>query len=41
MSDPSARKSGTNPILAVLLAVAVIGLAVLGYLYYQQQQEVV
>jgi hypothetical protein len=33
--------SGTNPVLVVLLAIAVIGLGVLGYLYYRQQQEVV
>jgi hypothetical protein len=36
-----ANRSGPNPILAVLLAIAVIALGVLGYLYYQRQQEVV
>lgn len=35
------RRSGTNPILVVLLVAALIGLGVLGYLYYRQQQEVV
>jgi uncharacterized protein HemX len=40
MSDGT-RKTGTNPILTVLLIVAVIALGVLGYLYYRQQQEVV
>jgi len=35
------RRSGTNPILVVLLIAALIGLGVLGYLYYRQQQEVV
>ncbi|MEZ5827936.1 MAG: hypothetical protein R3D30_06080 [Hyphomicrobiales bacterium] len=36
-----AQGSGTNPVLVILLAIAVIGLGVLGYLYYRQQQEVV
>lgn len=35
------RQAGTNPILVVLLVAALIGLGVLGYLYYRQQQEVV
>lgn len=35
-----ANRGGTNPVLVVLLAIAVIGLGVLGYLYYQRQQEV-
>ncbi|ODS03023.1 hypothetical protein AUC71_11940 [Methyloceanibacter marginalis] len=35
------RQSGTNPILVVLLVAALIGVGVLGYLYYRQQQEVV
>jgi hypothetical protein len=35
------RHAGTNPILVVLLVAALIGLGVLGFLYYQQQQEVV
>jgi hypothetical protein len=33
--------SGANPVVAVLLIVALIGLGILGYLYYRQQQEVV
>ena len=33
------RQSGTNPILVVLLVAALIGVGVLGYLYYRQQQE--
>ena len=36
-----ANRGGPNPILAVLLAIAVIAVGVLGYLYYQKQQEVV
>jgi len=36
-----ANRSGTNPVLAILLIAALIGLGVLGYLYYQQQQDVV
>ncbi|HUU26116.1 MAG TPA: hypothetical protein VMW68_11205 [Methyloceanibacter sp.] len=36
-----ANRSGTNPVLAILLIAALIGLGVLGYLYYRQQQEVV
>jgi len=40
MAD-EAKRTGTNPVLAVLLAIAVIALGVLGYLYYRQQQEVV
>jgi hypothetical protein len=35
------RQTGTNPILATLLVLALIGVGVLGYLYYRQQQEVV
>lgn len=35
------RPTGTNPILVVLLVAALIGLGVLGFLYYRQQQEVV
>ena len=35
------RNAGTNPILVVLLVAALIGVGVLGYLYYRQQQEVV
>ena len=31
----------TNPILAILLIIALIAVGVLGYLYYRQQQEVV
>ncbi|MGH6736891.1 MAG: hypothetical protein ACRECX_12580 [Methyloceanibacter sp.] len=34
-------QSGPNAVLVVLLAIALIGLGVLGYLYYRQQQEVV
>jgi uncharacterized protein HemX len=41
MSTEGASKSGTNPILTVLLVLALIGVGVLGYLYYRQQQEVV
>ena len=40
MSQQGGR-SGTNPVLAVLLVIAVIAAAVLGYLYYRQQREVV
>ena len=40
MAD-EANRNGPNPILAVLLAIAVIGAGVLGYLYYQSQREVV
>ncbi|HUU66538.1 MAG TPA: hypothetical protein VMW57_04550 [Methyloceanibacter sp.] len=36
-----ANRSGTNPVLVVLLALAVIAAGVLGYLYYQKQREVV
>lgn len=32
---------GTNPVLAVLLVIALIAVGVLGYLYYRQQQDVV
>lgn len=40
MADQSNR-SGPNPVLAILLAGAVVGLAVLGYLYFgEQRQEV-
>jgi len=35
------RPAGTNPILVVLLVAALIGLGVLGFLYYREQQEVV
>jgi hypothetical protein len=35
------RQTGTNPILATLLVLALIGVGVLDYLYYRQQQEVV
>lgn len=35
------RQTGANPILTVLLILAAIGLGVLGYFYYLQQQEVV
>jgi hypothetical protein len=41
MSNEGTGKSGTNPILAVLLVLALIGVGVLGYLYYRQQQDVV
>ena len=41
MSTEGAGKSGTNPILVVLLVLALIGVGVLGYLYYRQQQDVV
>jgi hypothetical protein len=40
MAD-EANRNGPNPVLAVLLAVAVIALGVLGYFYYQNQREVV
>jgi len=40
MSDVT-RRTGTNPILVVLLVLAAIALGVLGYLYYRQQQDVV
>ena len=36
-----ANRGGTNPVLAVLLVLALIAVGVLGYLYYRQQQEVV
>jgi len=36
-----ANQNGTNPVLAILLAIAVIAVGVLGYLYYQRQQDVV
>ena len=36
-----ANRSGTNPVLAILLIAALIGLGVLGYLYYREQQDVV
>jgi hypothetical protein len=41
MSNEGTGKAGTNPILAVLLVLALIGVGVLGYLYYRQQQDVV
>jgi hypothetical protein len=41
MIDGVNRSSGTNPVLAVLLAIAVVALGVLGYLYYQQQHNLV
>jgi hypothetical protein len=41
MTDEVNRLSGTNPVLAVMLAAAVIALGALGFLYYRQQQEVV
>lgn len=41
MSTEGIGKPGTNPILVVLLLLAVVGVGVLGYLYYQQQQDVV
>jgi hypothetical protein len=41
MTDELRRRSGINPVLAVLLAIVVIGAGVLGYLYYRDQQEVV
>ena len=40
MSQEGAR-SGPNPVLVVLLIIAVIAVGVLGYLYHRQQQEVV
>jgi len=36
-----ANRGGTNPVLAILLVLALIAVGVLGYLYYRQQQEVV
>lgn len=41
MGTEGTGKSGTNPILAVLLAIALIVVGILGYLYYRQQQDVV
>jgi hypothetical protein len=41
MIDEVNRASGTNPVLAVLLAIAVLALGVLGYLYYRQQHQLV
>ena len=38
MADDSNR-SGPNPVLMILLAAAVVGLAVLGYLYLGEQRE--
>ncbi|MGB6909688.1 MAG: hypothetical protein WBE01_08135 [Methyloceanibacter sp.] len=40
MAD-QANRNGPNPVLTVLLAVAVIAVGVLGYLYYRDQQDVV
>jgi hypothetical protein len=40
MTQQGAR-GGINPVLAILLAVAVIAVGVLGYLYYRQRQDVV
>jgi len=40
MSQQGAR-SGINPILGILLVIAVIAAGVLGYLYYRQRQDVV
>ena len=39
--DDSANQSGPNPVLAILLAIAVIGLALVGYLYFRDQRDVV
>ena len=36
-----ANRGGTNPVLAVLLVLALIAVGVLGYMYYRQQQKVV
>lgn len=41
MSTEGNGRCGTNPILAVLLVLALIGVGGLGYLYYRQQQDVV
>ena len=41
MSTEGNGRSGTNPILAVLLVLALIGVGGLGYLYYRQQQDAV
>jgi hypothetical protein len=41
MSDEVTSGTGRTPVLAVLLAIVVIGAGVLGYLYYRDQQEVV
>ncbi|TFG87308.1 MAG: hypothetical protein E4H18_03620 [Hyphomicrobiales bacterium] len=41
MSDEGKSRTGPNPVLTVLLAVAVIALGVLGYFYYRDQQDVV
>jgi len=40
MADETTRR-GPNPVLTILLTIAVIGLAVVGYFYYQNQREVV
>jgi hypothetical protein len=36
-----AQQGRGNPVLAVLLVIALIAVGVLGYLYYRQQQDVV
>lgn len=41
MANEGTGKSGTNPVLAVLLVLALTAVGVLGYLYYRQQQDVV
>lgn len=41
MNNGNARSGGSNPVVIGLLVVALVGLGVLGYLYYRQQQEVV
>jgi len=38
MAD-QANRNGPNPVITILLAVAVIGLAVLGYLYFGEKRE--
>jgi hypothetical protein len=40
MADEANRR-GINPALAFLLGAAVVGLAVLAYLHYERQREVV
>jgi hypothetical protein len=41
MNNGKARSDASNPVVIGLLVVALVGLGVLGYLYYRQQQEVV
>jgi len=41
MNNGNRRGGGSNPVVVALLVVALVGLGVLGYLYYRQQQEVV